>query len=302
MDWIELNVRVAPALEPKLVAALDEIASGVATEHPGGYISEPGEPHDLDPQAPLTVRAYFSAEEDAMGGAELARGLLGHKELSDDVFLRFLPEEDWAGLWKRYFGVQRISPTLVIVPTWKSYDARAGEKVISLDPGLAFGTGQHPTTRLCLAAIEKRATPGDRVLDVGAGSGILSICAAVCGAAEVVGVDLDEQTIKAAHANAELNGVAAVTTFRAGTLGERWPDDLAPSIGFDVVVANISSRAITSLAGALSNALRAGGCLITSGFLDDSVAEVSESLSIAGLTPQRPRRRGEWRLIEASKP
>lgn len=302
MDWIELNVRVSPALEPHLVAALDKVASGVATEHPGGYISEPGEPHDIDPGAPLTVKAYFSAEEDAMGGAELARGILGLSQPSDDVFLRFLPEEDWAVLWKRYFGLQRISPTLAIVPTWKSYTPRLGEKVIRLDPGMAFGTGQHPTTRLCLAALERRVNQGDRVLDVGAGSGILSICAALCGAREIIGIDLDPQTVKSAQTNADLNGVTHLTTFRAGTLGDRWSADLPAPADFDVVVANISSRAIASLSEELATALRPGGRLLTSGFLQDSIADVREALVAAALKPTSIRRKGEWRLIEVVKP
>jgi ribosomal protein L11 methyltransferase len=302
MDWIELNVRVAPALEPQLVVALENVASGVATEHPGGYIGEPGEPHDLDPAVPLTVKAYFSAEEDAMGGAELARGILGLDEPSEDVFLRFLPEEDWASLWKRYFGLQRISQTLVIVPTWKTYRPRPAENVIRLDPGLAFGTGQHPTTRLCLAAIERLTKPGDRVLDVGAGSGILSICAALCGADRVIGLDLDAATIEAAEANAELNDVSSITTFRAGSLAERWPADLPPAGDFDVVVANISTRTILNLSSALGSALRPGGILLASGFLQESVAEVRGALTEAGLTPGPTRRRREWRLVEAVKP
>ncbi|HEX5940406.1 MAG TPA: 50S ribosomal protein L11 methyltransferase, partial [Dehalococcoidia bacterium] len=167
--------------------------------------------------------------------------------------------------------------------------------------GMAFGTGQHPTTRLCLAAIEKAVQPGHRVLDVGAGSGILSLCAALCGAAEVIGVDLDQQTVKAAEANAELNHLSAATTFRHGTMGERWPADLPPPTNFDLVVANISSRAITSLAAELASALTTGGTLLTSGFLEESVDEVRSSLEGAGLEARRTRRRGEWRLIEASK-
>ncbi|MEX2238029.1 MAG: 50S ribosomal protein L11 methyltransferase [Dehalococcoidia bacterium] len=291
---------MAPHLEARVVAALNELASGVATEHAGGFIAEAGEPNDVDSAASVLVKAYFSSEEDAMGGAEVARELTGLPQPSEDLFLRLLPEEDWAGLWKRYFGVQRISPTLVVVPTWKKYGAKPGEKVITLDPGMAFGTGQHPTTRLCLAAIERLVQPGDRVLDVGAGSGILSVCAVLCGAGEVFGIDVDEPTVAAAVANAELNGVSALTHFEHGTLGERWPNGWPTAQDFDLVVANISARAVIALSPLFAAALRNGGHVLTSGFLEDSVKEISAVLEGAGFQKLRTRRRGEWRSIEGT--
>ena len=167
MDWIEVNVRVPPEREAAVVDALTPLCAGVAVETAGGFIAdatgspEPGS-DGVEANKLVTIKAYFSQEEDAMSGAEAARSVLGLAGPSHDVELRLLPESDWATLWRRYFRIQRVSPTMVIVPSWRSYKARPGERVLGLDPGLAFGTGQHATTRLCLAAIERHVHSGDR--------------------------------------------------------------------------------------------------------------------------------------------
>ncbi|MPZ24381.1 MAG: 50S ribosomal protein L11 methyltransferase [Dehalococcoidia bacterium] len=300
VDWIELSVRVSRDLEASVIEALTPLASGVASESPGGYIAEPDEPHLLD-DGPVTVKAYFSTEEDAMSGAETARGVLEEASAEGEVFLTLLAEEDWAGLWKRYFGVQRISSTLVIVPSWKDYQPKPGERVLELDPGLAFGTGQHPTTRLCLKAVERAVGPGSKVLDVGAGSGILSIAAVICGAESVLALDLDQQAVEATTRNARLNRVESRIEALAGTLGERWPAGRQREHGFDVVLANISARAIVGLAVEFAAHLADGGTLVASGFLEESVPDVRAALGTAGLRVVSVRRQGEWRLAEARK-
>ncbi|MCD8505286.1 MAG: 50S ribosomal protein L11 methyltransferase [Burkholderiaceae bacterium] len=188
-------------------------------------------------------------------------------ELSPKWHLREVPDEDWVKLTQSQFEPINVGQRLVIVPTWHREQAQTGNRVrIELDPGLAFGTGSHPTTHLCLKWLQTDMPPASRLLDYGCGSGILAIAAKLLGAEDVVGVDIDEQAVQSTQFNASANGAAVRAML---------PDELEPG-KFDVVVANILSNPLKVLAPMLSNRVRDGGHLVLSGILARQAGEVAE--------------------------
>jgi ribosomal protein L11 methyltransferase len=209
-------------------------------------------------------------------------------------------QEDWAEAWKEHFQVERYGNRIVVVPSWRTYEPQLDDVILTLDPGMAFGTGQHETTRMCLEAIERVVSPGMRVLDVGCGSGILSIAAAKLGASAVCAVDIDPVCVRVSTENIALNKVAVES--REGSLGDAWPFDDSPGDAFDVVVANIIARAIIDMAQDLAAALTPRGKLIVSGIIAEREAEVRAALEVLGLRVESARAMGEWRCIEATRP
>lgn len=208
---------------------------------------------------------------------------------------RFVQDEDWAEAWKRFYHPLRVGRTLVIKPSWEEFSPRPGDRVIELDPGMAFGTGAHPTTQLCLALLEERVTPGDRVLDLGTGSGILAIAAATLGAASVLALDLDPIAVAAARENADRNGVGTRVAVVEGST------EAAGDVPFDLIVANILADVIRDLAADLARLTRPGGLLIASGIIADRAADVAAALSAAGFAIQEERADQEWRALVARK-
>jgi ribosomal protein L11 methyltransferase len=180
------------------------------------------------------------------------------------------------------------------MPSWSEDEPGPGDRVIRLDPGMAFGTGLHPTTQLCLAEIEKRAEPGTAVLDVGTGSGILAIGAALLGARPVVAIDTSPAAIEVAEDNAAVNGVALETV-----VGEL--PAMAPAV-FDVIAANLLAGTIIELAAELFARLRPGGTLVASGILCDQSADVSAALEVAGFAPPGEQRSGDWSALIGVRP
>ena len=193
-------------------------------------------------------------------------------------------ESDWRESWKKHFGVQRIGRALVVKPSWTQYRLKGGEIVIEIDPGMAFGTGQHPTTAMCLRALEELVRPGMRVLDLGCGSGILAIAAAKLGAARVLALDIDPNAVRAARENAAANGVEPAIDVREGTL-ER--GRLASDVRHH---RRQHQRPHAGAPRARAGAQRcAGGALITSGFLEDAVDGLCARVRGRG-----PHRRARW--------
>lgn len=199
---------------------------------------------------------------------------------------RWQEAEDWSAQWKRGLGPRKVSPRLVVKPTWSSWAAAAGEVVIELDPEMAFGTGEHPSTRGCLRLLDDAIRPGDRVLDIGSGSAILSIAAARLGAGEVIAVEYDTDANLNAHDNLERNGVAD----RVRILEAMGDPALLASLGqFDLILANILSGIIRPLLPAFRAALGSGsgGRLIVSGILWSEHAEVVREAERVGLRLER---------------
>jgi ribosomal protein L11 methyltransferase len=305
--WLELSVEA----DVEAVEAVSEILGRAA---PGGVVVEPafdlveeGLGARVDPTRPATVRAYLPARDPAAAEAEAASiaDALGHLQAFGlrpigELRTRVVHEADWANAWKAYFPVLRVGRRLVIRPTWRRHKAVADELVLALDPGMAFGTGLHPTTRLCLAMLEAVADRGEalesaRVLDVGCGSGILAIAAIRLGAARAVGVDIDPIAIEATAANAKRNGIARRIRARVGSLPSGDPP-------FEVVVANLIASVLVPLAGPLHDELRPGGVLVASGIFIDREAEVRAAFETAGLVVDGRLDEGDWVALEAHRP
>jgi ribosomal protein L11 methyltransferase len=309
--WLELSVTA----QPEAVEAISEVMSryasgGVAIEEPYA-LADDGQVALPLPEAPATVRVYVPA--DAAGEEARARieeGLwhlrqIGFGEIGE-IAVRRLAEEDWANAWKEHYHVAHLGRRVVIKPSWREYEPQPGEVVVELDPGMAFGTGLHPTTRTCILALEEAVRPGDRVLDVGSGSGILSLAALKLGAVRVLALDVSPVAVEATRANAAANGVADRLEARLATLegaaGEPF-SPIAPEVAVlsaaeagehDVVLANIIARVIAQLASALLRATRPGGTLIASGILAERRHEAEEPLRAAGLVDVRDYVEGDW--------
>ena len=282
--WLEFAVEVPREAEEATADILRRFAPrGVAIEAAGEAV---------------VVKAWLPDGADIARQRRAVRRALA--SLAATVRTRWLREEDWAEAWKAFFPVLHVSRRLVICPAWRSYRARAGEAVIRLDPGMAFGTGQHPTTLMCLRALEETVRPRAAVLDLGAGSGILALAAARLGAASVLALDTDPVAVRAARENVRLNDLGAVVRVEEGTLSPsttlRAGSPAAPKPGpFDVIAANISAAVIVDLAEAMAAALTPGGALIAGGFSEARAGEVAAALTAAGLRVERTLSEGEWR-------
>ena len=300
MDYLELAVAVRPeAVEAAADLLRRHVPAGVSIEAPYEAIDEEGGVA-LAGDAAVRLRAWLPAGsvEGRAALAVLRRDLraLG-QALVRPLRARTVRDGAWADAWKRYFPVLRVGRRLVLRPSWRRYRPRPGDLVIELDPGAAFGTGQHPTTRLCLEALEERLRPDTDVLDVGAGSGVLSIAAALLGAARVDAVDVDPAAVRATEGNAARNGVGRIVRAAQGSLGGRWPFPEPPAGGYDLVLANLSGRLVQELARPLLEALRPEGVALVSGVSEEREAACRAALAAAGGRVVASRAEEDWRLL-----
>ncbi len=222
-EWLELATTAEPEAVEAVSAVFAEYGQGVAIEQVVES-SRDGDIVSLPSDVPVLIKTYLPARDPAAAErqAKIEKAVWALGKLRDvaPLQVRTLREADWANAWKEYFFVHRVGKRTVIVPSWRQaeYEPRADDVVLLLDPGMAFGTGLHPTTRLCLQAVEDCVTPGMRVLDVGAGSGILAIAAARLGASAVEAVEIDAVAANVCQQNVERNGVADVVHVTAGPL------------------------------------------------------------------------------------
>lgn len=289
MNYLELAITVPADAAETVAWSLTE--RGV----PGLVVSERA-PEAPEPST-ATLKAYFPAvspPDMAVLEAGIHEGLSPFPGAEYQLSTRVVPEEDWATSWQQYWHVQRIGEGIVVRPSWEEYAPQPGEVVITLDPKQAFGTGTHPTTRLCLRAIERlmRATPAETVYDVGAGTGILAIAAFKLGAKQVVAIDNDPVAVASAEENAAINESSIVN--QVGSAGD-FPGEA------DLVVANILAEVIIELASDLHRITRPGGRLVASGIISRKADDVARALSEQGFSVLGREDEGDWVLLEAER-
>lgn len=200
-------------------------------------------------------------------------------------------EEDWSTAWKKYYHPTRVGERLIVVPCWEEYELGPGEIRVTLDPGMAFGTGTHETTRLCMRLLEQCVEPNTELLDIGTGSGILAITALLLGAKSAVGVDIDELAVKIAQENADLNGVGDQIELVCGDLVERIHG------AYDVICANIVADVIIRLAKDVRQFMKPGAILLVSGIIEERCGEVRAALLETGLAIEEILTENGWAAI-----
>ena len=287
MSWLELSVEADLEAVEAVSEILSRAAPGGTSVEPGFELVDEGLGARIDPGRPAIVRAYVPANDPAAADAAAAHAArdLGHLQAFGlrpigPLQTRVVAEADWAEAWKAHFPVMRVGRRLVIRPSWRRHKAIGADLVLALDPGMAFGTGLHSTTRLCLAGLEALADAGaldvDRALDVGCGSGILSIAAARLGVRTVTAIDIDPIAVDATIANARRNRLSGRIRPRLGSL----PSGDGP---YDLLVGNLIASVLVTLAGDLAAELTRSGRWLVSGIFADREAAVREAFATAGL-------------------
>ena len=238
------------------------------------------------------IHVYIKQEKDALECVEFIKARLDAEGIEYETSIVGVNEEDWANNWKQYYHTQRIGKRIVVTPSWEEYTPSGDDVQMRLDPGMAFGTGTHDTTRLCLELLEEVVTPETRILDVGTGSGILSVGGVLLGAPSALGVDIDPVAVKVANENAEINEVTDKTEFVCGDLTDKVHGK------FEIVTANIVADVIIRLLGTVKNYLLKGGILIVSGIIDTRADEVENACHEAGFVTEKRLEHGGWVAIK----
>ncbi|CAM5195859.1 Ribosomal protein L11 methyltransferase OS=Ureibacillus acetophenoni OX=614649 GN=prmA PE=3 SV=1 [Ureibacillus acetophenoni] len=312
VKWTEISfLTTNEAVEAVTNVFHEAGASGVVIEDSTEIVKERkdqfGEIYALNPNDYPTngvvVKAYlpaFSFLAETVEEIKLALANLKNFDINigDQVLqTNLVDEEDWATAWKQYYHPVKISERFTIVPTWESYQpVSTDELIIELDPGMAFGTGTHPTTVMCLQALEKVVKKGDTVVDVGTGSGVLAIGAALLGARKVHALDLDEVAVKSALENVELNKVDHIIDVFHGNLLDSIHE---PS---DIVVGNLLAEIIMSFTDDAYSIVKPGGKYITSGIIGFKKDEVKQALEKSGFVIEEVLMMEDWVAIIASRP
>ncbi len=307
MNWNEISVSTTTLAVEIISNIFIELGSkGVMIEDPSDFHLQGQDPLAWDymekevfdfGHEDVRVIGYFSSEEDINEKiSEIEKRLDYVKSLELDtgtleIFKKEVKQENWENEWKKYFNVQKVSDSIVIKPSWEKYTPKAGEKIIDIDPGMAFGTGTHETTRMCINAIEKYMNKGDSLIDIGCGSGILSIAAVHLGAKKVIAVDLDKLAVKVSKENVDLNGFSNTIDVRYGDLTDVI-DEKA-----DVIVANIIADIIAKLSENIADFMKDGGYFISSGIINDKKDFVISKLKENNFDIIEENNDGEWNCI-----
>lgn len=298
MDWFEIVIKVPTArCETAAAIANMTVPYGIYIEDYSDMESQAWEiAHvDLIDEALLAkdrdsafIHIYIDKSDNLTESLAYLKERLGEEKISYEVSFGSVADIDWNEYWKKFFHTTEIGERLAVVPAWEKYDNPDNRKILKIDPGAAFGTGTHATTSLCLELLEQYTKNGDSVLDIGCGSGILSIAGVLLGAENAIGVDIDEAAVKVAGVNAEMNGVGDRTSYIHGDLAEK------VSGKFSVVCANIVADVIIRLLENVGDYMREDAVLIASGIIDSRADEVKKSITDNGFVIKEELRRDNW--------
>jgi len=239
------------------------------------------------------VSVYMAEERNPAESVAFVKERLDLMGIEYELTLSGMKEEDWANSWKKYYKPIRIAHRLMVVPTWEEYEPKEGDLILKMDPGMAFGTGTHETTRLCATLTEDYMKPGARVLDVGTGSGILAIAASKLGAEEVMAYDIDPVAVRVAQENCDVNGCTNVTCGISDLLAGV---DTKGGL-YDFVCANIVADIIVRMAGDIICYMKPGGLLAVSGIIDTQADRVRAALEQGGLAHILTRAENDWNAM-----
>jgi ribosomal protein L11 methyltransferase len=293
-EWLELSVQVDhEAVEPVTeLFARYGYNEGVVIEEP--FTQEPdGDNLAVDLSRPVMVRTFVSATdvpESAVDEIRRALWHFGQMRAVGNLIIEPRGEEDWANAWKEHYRPIRVGRKVVVCPPWQEYEPEGDDIVVELDPGMAFGTGTHPSTRLCLLGLEEEIEPGDRVFDIGTGSGILAIAAAKLGAGQIDAVDIEPIAVRSTRENAERNGVGAMIRVAEGSAGTDQPFEGT----YDLVLANIIARVLIEIADCVASSVNEGGTLILAGIIESREPAVREAYERLGLSYVRRAQIEDW--------
>jgi len=314
MTWTQIEVFASTAGIDLLCAVLEEIGvAGFIIQDPADFeqfVAGKQGKWDLIDESLLGLQSgessvTFYLPENEQGRAQLAeveQTLARLKKLDTagqwgrlEFALTRTEQESWQDSWKQFWKPTKVGKKLVVCPSWGEYKPKPGQTVIRLDPGMAFGTGTHDSTRLCMELAEQVVTGGERVLDLGCGSGILAITALLLGADHALGIDVDQVAVSSAGENAALNEVSARAFFRKGNLAD------GVDGCYDIIFANIVADVILRLVPDIPRILAPGGVFIASGIIQERAQEVEEALNATWLRATTKLESGGWVALAAGK-
>ena len=297
--WLEVTLVLDDELAEPVADVLARFAPGGVALGYDNVDPDPERPH----AGPFRVQAYLPADENLPATqAALAEALwhLGQIRPLPEPALRFVENQDWSESWKRHYRPLRLGRHLVIIPSWATTALGPDDVPVLLDPGMAFGTGTHPTTQLCLELLEENLRPGMTVIDLGCGSGILGLAALRLGAGLVLALDTDPEATRATQDNARLNQIGANLRTHLGSLTDLLQGGVQPGRA-PLVVANILAGTLARMLGeGLPRVLEPGGRLILSGILREQSAEVEAALEASGMRLMEQRTREDWVALVAT--
>ena len=309
MDWIEVTIKTTTEGADTVAQSFYEVGVlGVVIEDPDEIRKAQLEDRTWDyiddsilanMEEKVLVKGYLNDDvfflDKLLFIKERIQWLLGKDFGLDlgslEIALTNVCEEDWAHNWKKYYKPIKVSDRVVIKPTWEEYTEKPGEHILELDPGMAFGTGTHETTMLCIRAIDKYIKPGMSVVDIGCGTGVLAIAALLLGADKATAIDLDSNAVKIASENALLNKVADRMEVIHGNLLDKIHSK------YDIVVANIIADIVINLSEFIQDFMNPEGVFISSGIILDRLEDVTTAIETAGLEIIHKETMGEWAVV-----